>query len=91
MQIGKTIVTLRNSKGIKQDFIAKQAGITATHLCNIERGKAKPSPAMIIKLAKVFDISPGELVLLSLPPHLFVGDEFRGASELLINHILKHI
>lgn len=45
----------------KQGEIAKALGISQGHFANIELGKRKPSPALVIKLAKTFGMTTDEI------------------------------
>ena len=41
---------------------AEKAGISCSYLSNIETGKVRYSLAVLIQIAKVLDIDPGELL-----------------------------
>jgi transcriptional regulator with XRE-family HTH domain len=48
------LTALRKSHGLSLADAAISAGITAPHLCRIERGKTCASPAVAARLAKLF-------------------------------------
>ena len=47
MTIGKQIKNARESKGIKQGFIAEKAGITREHFSTIENDHNQPSKTLL--------------------------------------------
>ncbi len=48
--------------GLKQMEVAEKAGISCSYLSKIETGKVRYSLAVLIQIAKVLDIDPGELL-----------------------------
>jgi len=47
MTIGKRIKQARESKGLKQNFVAKRAGVTPEHLSSVERDINDPSKTLV--------------------------------------------
>jgi len=62
--VGQLIKMLRESAGIKQNALAKRAGISANYLCQIESSGAKKRPSRISlqKIANALDV-PIEIFL----------------------------
>ncbi len=56
MQLNKTALHLRLTLGLTQREAAKRLGITAVHLCNIEKGRALPSLDLIDKYREVWGV-----------------------------------
>ncbi len=58
-KIGLKIAYYRKRKALKQ---MERAGISCSYLSKIETGKVRYSLAVLIQIAKVLDIDPGELL-----------------------------
>ncbi len=56
MKLGKTARYLRERLGLTQREAAQQLGITAVHLCNIEKNKSAPSPDLLSTFQKTFNV-----------------------------------
>ena len=56
-EIGKVIKEVRESKGIKQIFIAEKAGISNRYLSAIESGTKKPTSETIKKIAEALGVT----------------------------------
>jgi len=52
----------REASGLTQRAAAKKVGVTAVHLCYVERGKFDPSLALLRKLAKLYRVGVGKLI-----------------------------
>jgi len=63
--LGRAIATLRASKGIRQQDLAKKIGAGASHISLIEAGKREPSLALLRKLAHALETPLDELLGLS--------------------------
>lgn len=63
-KIGLKIAYYRKRKALKQMEVAEKAGISCSYLSKIETGKVKVrySLAVLIQIAKVLEIDPGELL-----------------------------
>lgn len=57
MEIGKTLASLRNNRGLTQDQIADILGIKRARYNSWENDIAKPNADMLNKLAEFFDVS----------------------------------
>lgn len=62
MDIGSKITELRKQHGLSQTELAKQLNASRTIIGNYERNENTPSIDMILKLAKVFNVSLDYLV-----------------------------
>ena len=57
MHVSEKIRRIRDMKGISQDYVATQIGITQTNYSKIERGDAKEiTIARLEKIAKVLEL-----------------------------------
>jgi transcriptional regulator with XRE-family HTH domain len=52
----------RNAKGMSQDDLAYEAGVSRSYLSQLEKGKFYASLKIIGKLAAVLNIEPAELL-----------------------------
>src|SRR5699024_12559773 len=59
--ISNNLRKLREERGIKQKFIAKQLGITANYYSQIENGHRLPQVEHLLKLRNIFNISLDEI------------------------------
>lgn len=57
---------LRHAKGLSQDDLAYEAGVSRSYLSQIEKGVFFASLKIVGKLATALDVEPAEL--LRLPP-----------------------
>ena len=55
-EIGKTIVYLRKEKGLTQENLALETGISVSYLRLIEHGEANPTINELWKIAEVLDV-----------------------------------
>lgn len=60
--VGKRVKAAREKVRLKQEVVAEKAGISATHLSNIERGATKPSLPALVSLANVLESSVDEFL-----------------------------
>ncbi len=70
MDFGKRLRQLRQERNIGIKKLAKILGINYTYISKMESGNTYPSEALIIKISRVLDHDPDELMLLAkkLPP-----------------------
>jgi transcriptional regulator with XRE-family HTH domain len=54
--LGKTARHLRESLGLTQRAAAEHLGISCVHLCNIEKNKSIPSPALLDRFRELWDV-----------------------------------
>ena len=57
LNIGERITQLRKQQNLSQDELAKKAEVSRTIIGNYERNANTPSIEVLIKLAKVFNVS----------------------------------
>lgn len=62
LNIGERITQLRKQQNLSQDELAKKAGVSRTIIGNYERNTNRPSIEVLIKLAKVFNVSVDFLI-----------------------------
>jgi transcriptional regulator with XRE-family HTH domain len=55
---------LRNAKGLSQDDLAYEAGVSRSYLSQLEKGAFYASPKIIGRLAKALDAEPAEFLKL---------------------------
>jgi transcriptional regulator with XRE-family HTH domain len=61
MEFGQYLRELRKSKQLKMRELARQSGISQPYLSQIETGKRKVSPDILMKLSKALNVGFGEL------------------------------
>lgn len=59
---GKRIKAARNKKGISQEYLAVQVGVTPTHISNIETGNASMSLALAVSISNELNITLDEML-----------------------------
>lgn len=62
LNIGERITQLRKQQNLSQDELAKKAGVSRTIIGNYERKANTPSIEVLLKLAKVFNVSVDYLI-----------------------------
>ena len=62
LNIGEHISQLRKQHGLSQDQLAKKAQVSRTIIGNYERNANTPSIEVLIKLARVFNVSVDYLI-----------------------------
>lgn len=62
VHIGDNVKRERLKRAIRQDELARMAGITPTTLSRIERNESEPHVSTIRKLAKVLEVTPADLL-----------------------------
>lgn len=60
--IGQRIKRLRDRKGLKQDYVAERLGISSGHYSNIENGHKSCTLSVLIRLCRVLDTTPNEIL-----------------------------
>ncbi len=71
--IGNNIKRLRLEKGISQDALARQVGITTRHIGRIERGTISATIGLLARIAQALECEIGDLVEekdAPMPPNL---------------------
>jgi transcriptional regulator with XRE-family HTH domain len=59
---GRRLRQLRTAHRLTQEQLAEAAGITSTYTSDLERGEKVPSLSILLRLARAFDITVGELL-----------------------------
>lgn len=59
--IGRNIRRLRQARGLSQEALAHEAGMSMRYLAGLERGEENPSLSFLIKLADALQVSPQAL------------------------------
>lgn len=62
LNIGERIMQLRKQQNLSQDELAKKTGVSRTIIGNYERNANTPSIEVLLKLAKVFNVSVDFLI-----------------------------
>lgn len=52
----------RTRKGLRQDQLAHEAGISSQYLSKLERAKSSPTLKMIVKLSHALGVTPEDLL-----------------------------
>lgn len=61
MQFGTVLKQIRETKGLTQAEVARHFGHGANWLCRIERGERKLKVQTLVKLCKIYGVSPEEI------------------------------
>lgn len=61
-QFGRILRELRTSRALTQEELAFRCNMNVTYLSDLERGRNNPSLAMIVDIAKAFDLHPSDLI-----------------------------
>ena len=60
-RVGANVRRLRNAKGLSQEALAHEAGMSMRYLAGLERGEENPSLLFLVKLADALGVGPGQL------------------------------
>lgn len=83
MNIGERIRRLRDSKGIKRSWLAKNTELTINYLYKIEKGIAQPSKKALRKIASALGVAP-EYFLKEEPIPVFKDAKLTGGELVAI-------
>lgn len=61
-RVGANVRRLRKAKGLSQEALAHEAGMSMRYLAGLERGEENPSLAFLVKLAKALGTEPKNLL-----------------------------
>ena len=64
--LGGLLESIRQGEELSQAAFAKQLGISASHLCDIEKGRKVVSPARAARMANILGRSQQQFVRLAL-------------------------
>ena len=59
---GQAMKRWRLKRGLTQEGLAHEAGITTSYASQVENGKKVPSLTVVLKLSIALDLTPGELL-----------------------------
>jgi transcriptional regulator with XRE-family HTH domain len=68
MHLGSAIKFCRNQRGLTQPELAERAGVSASYLSILERGKRDPSFSIIEKIARALDLPLSLLIFIATDP-----------------------
>ncbi len=71
-ELGRRIKMLRVARGLTLKDLEERGGISATHVSEIERGKASPTVGALGRIARALDLRPAALVEPKLLPEMSV-------------------
>lgn len=74
-ELGRRIKLLRVSRGLTLKDLEERGGISATHVSEIERGKASPTVGALGRIARALGLRPATLVEPSVLPDVTVMRE----------------
>lgn len=60
-RVGANIRRLRKARGISQEALAHEAGMSMRYLAGVERGEENPSLVFLVKLSEALRVLPAEL------------------------------
>lgn len=60
--VGKNVRKYRKMKGLTQERVAVEAGITSEYISRIENGKENPTVEVLFKIARVLEVDLIELL-----------------------------
>lgn len=66
MTVGESIKSLRTASGLLQRDLAKRAGISASLLSLVEKGRREPTIPLLRAIGRALEIPPGVLVVVAL-------------------------
>lgn len=67
--IGKNVQLFRERKGISQEILAEQAGLSTAFIASIEQGVKTPSLDSFIKIANILSVSADDLLGYQIRTH----------------------
>jgi len=56
IELGDLARRVRKAKGLSQVAAAELLGVSSVHLCNVEGGKAQPSPELLSRYRKLWNV-----------------------------------
>ena len=71
-ELGRRIKMLRVSRGLTLKDLEERGGISATHVSEIERGKASPTVGALGRIARALGLRPATLVEATIQPEFSV-------------------
>ena len=62
-RFGEKLRTLRKRRGLTQKQVGQMLGVNRTHVTRLEKGEKTPHAAMIIKIARLFNVTADQLMM----------------------------
>ncbi len=62
-RFGEKLRALRKQRGLTQKQLGQVFGVNQTHVTRIEKGEKTPNAAMILKIARFFNVSTDQLMM----------------------------
>ncbi len=62
-RFGEKLHTLRQRQGLTLQQFSDMLGVSTTHIWNIEHGRKIPNVAMVIKIARIFNVTSDQLIM----------------------------
>ena len=72
--LGNNISSIRTKKGISQDDLAKEIGLSRPSIANIEKGKQRPSIFTLMQICNLLGVGLYELLPLSSQENFEIGN-----------------
>src|SRR5438105_3891593 len=60
--LARNLVSLRHTRGLTQDMLAKHAGVPRSTIANLESGEGNPSLSVLVKVAGALGVPIDELL-----------------------------
>jgi transcriptional regulator with XRE-family HTH domain len=61
-QLARNLVAARKHHGLTQEQVSERSGVHPTEISRIENGQRDVQISTIFKLAKAFDLTPGQFI-----------------------------
>ncbi|HPD60345.1 MAG TPA: cupin domain-containing protein [Thermodesulfobacteriota bacterium] len=75
MTLGERLKKIRSAKALSLENLAKNASLTRSFICQVEKDRASPSLSSLIKIAKALDVRIGDLFLEEKAPESHIIHE----------------
>lgn|SRR5690625_3075124 len=89
--IGKRLIKLRNQRGLKQNQIAKELGISNANLSRYEQDKRTPNEKTIHLLADFYEVQPSYILFGESEDHLSILSDITKEEAILLKKYLDKI
>lgn len=60
-RVGANVRRLRKAKGLSQEALGHEAGLSMRFVAGMERGEENPSLASLVKVSEALGVSPADL------------------------------
>ncbi|WP_026440705.1 helix-turn-helix domain-containing protein [Acidocella facilis] len=60
--VGRNFARLRKARGLTQEEVEARSGVSQQYLSSLERGQRNPTVITLYELARVLDVTVGDLV-----------------------------